>query len=185
MNAKVSRLVRVGALIGLSLLAGCSGGRSFIPGAKSEEELARIRAEFAVVAVCPQVSVRDGTQVHAVHTRGGENNPDALRYQATVTKMARECHTDAAGTTTIKVGVAGRVIAGPKADSAPISLPLRVVVLRGGSEVLYSQLFKVPASLAGGAGNALWIQVVDGISIPKEKSTGTVEILVGFDDGVK
>ncbi|ODN71398.1 hypothetical protein [Methylobrevis pamukkalensis] len=171
------------AIFGLAGLAACSGAKNYIPGAPTPEEEAELRQKFAATAVCPQVGVRDGTQVYTLHARGMEADPAGVRYQANINKTARECRTDASGATTIKVGLAGRLIVGPKGDAGTVNLPLRVAVVRNGNEVLFSQIFPVAAGVSGGAGNSLWTKVVDGIVVPAEKTSGNIEIMVGFDEG--
>lgn len=175
-------------LVTAALLSGCSGQsvRSLIPGNVTPAEEAKLRQQFAVVAICPNVLVRDGTNVLTSYERGKDGDPKALRYQATITDTARECHTNPAdGNTAIKVGIGGHFILGPTGTPASATLPLRVVVLRDGSEVLYSQLFKIPASATPTDANTLWTQVVDGISIPPDKTSGAVQILIGFDESGK
>jgi len=142
-------------------------------------------AKFAAVAVCPEVQVRDGTQLFRVFEKGRQDDFSAIRFQASVQKFARECHTDSAGTTTIKVGVAGRMLAGPSGATGSASLPVRIVLVRDGDEVLYSKLFKVDATIAAGMSSVDWNQVADDLTVPGDKSQGRFVIYVGFDPSGK
>ena len=54
-----------------------------------------------------------------------------LRFQATITKTAREC-TINGGEITARIGIQGRVIAGPAGAPASVQVPLRVAVVQGG-----------------------------------------------------
>ena len=54
-----------------------------------------------------------------------------LRYQAMISKMAREC-TINAGQITAKIGIQGRVIAGPAGAPPSVTVPIRVAVIQGG-----------------------------------------------------
>ena len=54
-----------------------------------------------------------------------------LRYQATISKMARECSVDG-GVITARIGIQGRVIAGPAGAPPTVQVPLRVAVVQGG-----------------------------------------------------
>ena len=54
-----------------------------------------------------------------------------LRFQATITKTARECDYNA-GKITARIGIQGRVIAGPAGAPSSVQVPLRVAVVQGG-----------------------------------------------------
>ena len=54
-----------------------------------------------------------------------------LRFQATITKTARQCQIN--GSEIIaRIGIQGRVIAGPAGAPSSIQIPLRVAVVQGG-----------------------------------------------------
>ncbi|MCM5559047.1 hypothetical protein [Pleomorphomonas sp. JP5] len=171
-------------------LSACSSDNGFSPRSlvsggpdpKAEQEALE---RFAVVAVCPEVQVRDGTQMLAVFEKGKEGDYSAIRFQGTIRKFARECHTDASGTTTIKVGVAGRLLAGPKGLTGSTSLPVRVVMVRNGDEVLYSKLYPVNATIAPGTAAADWDLVAPDLVVTGDKTQGNFIIYVGFDESKK
>jgi hypothetical protein len=130
--------------------------------------------------------LRVGTETLAVHERGHDNDPAYVRYQASINKTARECHT--VGTTlTVKVGVAGRVVGGPKAAAGSVTLPVRVVVVRqiGGAAPLYSQLVKVPVTIGPPEFGANFNQVVENVSMEIGPQDRDLIIYVGFDEGPK
>ena len=54
-----------------------------------------------------------------------------LRFQATITKMARECSVNG-GVITARIGIQGRVIAGPAGAPSSVQVPIRVAVVQGG-----------------------------------------------------
>ncbi|MEA2943795.1 MAG: hypothetical protein QOD09_4324, partial [Bradyrhizobium sp.] len=54
-----------------------------------------------------------------------------VRYQATITRTARDCNLNA-GQITARVGIQGRVIVGPAGAPATVEIPLRVAVVQGG-----------------------------------------------------
>ena len=54
-----------------------------------------------------------------------------LRFQATITKTARECDYNS-GQITARIGIQGRVIAGPAGAPSSVQVPLRVAVVQGG-----------------------------------------------------
>jgi hypothetical protein len=168
-------------------LSACSSGSSFSPRSwvsggtdpKAEQETLE---KFAPVAVCPDVQVREGTQMLAVFEKGKEGDFSAIRFQGTIRKFARECHTDASGTTTIKVGVAGRLLAGPNGAVGAATLPVRVVMVRNGDEVLYSKLYPQNITIAPGAAAADWDLVAPDLVVTGDKSQGNFVIYVGFDE---
>ena len=132
---------------------------------------------------CPSVSILGDTNVYQNYARGGEGNPNMLIHQANITQTAREC-TDMGAEMYIKVGVAGRVLGGPKSTAKDKAvLPLRIVVKQH-DKVLYSKLHKVPVMLAPPDRSGLFAKVDEAIAIPMPRERN-VQILVGFDSGKK
>ncbi|WP_181705895.1 hypothetical protein [Chthonobacter rhizosphaerae] len=170
----------------VSVLAGCSTVGDMSPGAvmsggrdlAKEQESAEL---FRPVEVCPQVQVRDGTQVMPVYERGKQDDPSALRFQATVSKFSRDCRTSEVGTA-VRVGVAGRLLAGPSGATGQVNLPVRVVLVRNGDEVLYSELHVIPAEIAPGTAATNWSKIVENVVVPPDAGQSRYVIYVGFDE---
>jgi len=80
---------------------------------------------------CPEVKIRAGASTYAVGTSGKEPVGNDLKFQATITKTARECSING-GEITARIGIQGRVIAGPSGAPPTIQIPLRVAVVQGG-----------------------------------------------------
>ncbi|MDB5610135.1 MAG: hypothetical protein JWP25_7035 [Bradyrhizobium sp.] len=80
---------------------------------------------------CPPVSIRAGASTFAVAVPGKEAVGNDLRYQATITRTARDC-TRTGGDITARIGIQGRVIAGPAGAPGTVEIPLRVAVVQGG-----------------------------------------------------
>jgi hypothetical protein len=80
---------------------------------------------------CPPVSIRAGASTFAVAEPGKQPVGNDLRYQATITKTARDC-TRTGSDITARVGIQGRVIAGPAGNPATVEIPMRVAVVQGG-----------------------------------------------------
>jgi hypothetical protein len=80
---------------------------------------------------CPPVAIRAGASTFAVAAPGKQAVGNDLRYQATITKTAREC-TINAGQITARIGIQGRVIAGPSGAPSSVQIPLRVAVVQAG-----------------------------------------------------
>lgn len=178
------------ALILALMLPACSSPGEFSPryllaggrDIKAEQETAE---KFAPVTVCPKVQVRDGTQMLTTYEKGKDGDPTAIRTMAAIRKFARECKTDASGTTTIEVGVAGRLLSGASGFTGSQTLPLRIVMLRNGDEVLYSKLHPVTATIAPGTASTEWTVIAPDLAVTGDKSNGSFVIYVGFDEGGK
>ena len=80
---------------------------------------------------CPDVKVRAGASTYAVAAPGKQAVGSEVRYQATITRTARDCNLNA-GQITARVGIQGRVIVGPAGAPATVEIPLRVAVVQGG-----------------------------------------------------
>jgi hypothetical protein len=80
---------------------------------------------------CPPVSIRAGASTYAVAEPGKQPIGNDLRYQATITKTARDC-TRSGGDIVARVGIQGRVIAGPAGNPPTVEIPMRVAVVQGG-----------------------------------------------------
>jgi hypothetical protein len=135
---------------------------------------------------CPPIQIRAGTATMTVYERGHENETAYVRYLASIGQTARECSM-VGDTLTIKVGIAGRVVAGPKGSAGNVTLPLRVAVTKqfGGTGPLYSELFKIPVGLAGADLSANYNQVFDQVVVTAGPQDRNLIIYVGFDEGPK
>src|SRR5258707_8935023 len=80
---------------------------------------------------CPDVKVRAGASTYAVAAPGKQPVGSDMRYQATITRTARDCNINA-GQITARVGIQGRVIVGPAGAPTTVEIPLRVAVVQGG-----------------------------------------------------
>ena len=105
-------------------------------GGKSDEEPATTAPGAAVPQdtgdlTCPPVTVRAGASTYAVGAPGKQPVGNDLRFQATISKMARECTVNG-GMITARIGIQGRVIAGPAGAPSSVQVPIRVAVVQGG-----------------------------------------------------
>ena len=129
--------------------------KSLFGGGKSEEP-----AEGAPPAAsdsqseltCPPVSIRAGASTYAVAAPGKQAVGSDVRYQATITRTARDCNLSG-GQITARIGIQGRVIAGPAGSPASVEIPLRVAVVQGGVQerTIATKVYRttVPMSEAG------------------------------------
>jgi hypothetical protein len=139
---------------------------------------------FLSQGYCPPVQIRPGTESFIVHERGHEGDPAFVRYQASITQTARECHAVGPDTLSIKVGVAGRLTAGPKGGAGSAALPLRIVVMKqAGSAVFYSEAFKLPVTVTAPTYAADYSQVIDQVTVKVGSGDRDLIVYVGFDEG--
>jgi hypothetical protein len=80
---------------------------------------------------CPDVKIRAGASTYAVAASGKQPVGSDVRFQATIGRTARDCNFEG-GRITARVGIQGRVIAGPAGAPATVEVPLRVAVVHGG-----------------------------------------------------
>jgi hypothetical protein len=137
---------------------------------------------FTRPAYCPPIQIKGGTQAFVVYERGHDLDPLFVSHQASITKTARECVKTADGLA-IKVGVAGRALAGPKGGPGTLTLPIRVVVSKQSGGVLYSELFKVPVDIAPPDLGIDFSKVFDNVAVPVGPDDRDLIVFVGFDEG--
>jgi hypothetical protein len=136
---KVARVAALSLLIGSSALVASASAQSFTDklkglfgGNKSEDQQPPLVSNEPQQDMdCPQVTIRAGASTYAVAEPGQQAIGNAVRFQATITKMARDC-TKAGGEITARIGIQGRVIVGPAGAPPTVEVPLRVAVVQGG-----------------------------------------------------
>jgi hypothetical protein len=189
-------LVAGAAALGMTLAAGGADAgpiRDFLFG-KSRESAPPPNAltldpeYFLQSQYCPPVQITVGAQALPVYERNHDGEAGFIRYQGAITETARECHTDTeTGVMTVKVGIAGRVVAGPKGGvAANVTLPLRVAVIRqDGSKVFFNKAVPVAVKLAAPDFGAGFQQVVDKVTFKVAPDDRDLVVYVGFDQGKK
>ena len=130
---------------------------------------------------CPGVRIREGTNIYRVYPKNAEGD-EAIRYQATIARTARECEYDGENLK-MRVGVRGRIINGPGGETGSFPMPIRVAVVEG-KRTLYSKLHTPKGAIAKGTSNAAFSYVDEQVVIPAPKRTN-VRVYVGFDEGPK
>jgi len=134
---------------------------------------------FPIVASeCPEIRIRQGAEAYSIYAKGQAGNAKGLRYQAVIDKQSRNCLVSN-GLITVKMGVVGRLLTGPKGGSDTINVPLRFAVERDGLAV-YSQKYDIPIAITPPNQAEEFIKVVENVAIPY---VGGEEIIiwVGFD----
>ena len=80
---------------------------------------------------CPPVSIRAGASTYQIAAPGKQPVGSDLRFQVTITRTARECSYNG-GEVTARIGIQGRVIAGPAGAPSTVDIPMRVAVVQSG-----------------------------------------------------
>jgi hypothetical protein len=169
-------------------LAGCGGGAGigmaetplgqFFRGTTAEPA----GIDPALVAAplpCPQVRIEQGSE--ALRREDSERGAQGLRWQASISRTARECREieavegEGGPVLAVRVGVSGRVIEGARGAPDIVELPLRVAVREGG-DVTYSRVHSVRVAVE--SGSQAWAFVDEDVRIAAPE--GAV-IVVGFD----
>ncbi len=132
---------------------------------------------------CPEIRVREGTEAMRLYERGKEGEPGAIVWQATIGDTARECLYDQQNNLILRIGVSGRVLAGPKGGPGTVNLPLRIAVVKHQKEVLYSDLKKLAITIP--AENSTVFRNVYEVTVPSPGRDRDYLIYVGFDGGEK
>jgi hypothetical protein len=173
------------------LLAGCGGsvgglgdGATVDP---SLEDDANIPVEPSGVIAglaqpdypnCPKVAVLEGASFF--RGRSSAAGASQVDFQATLADVARECRFDGS-TMSMRVGVRGRILLGTRGRPGSWTVPVRVVLKRG-SEVVFTNLTRVRVSVPSGSTQAAFQHVEDNIRVPQgPDGEDTYDVLVGFD----
>jgi len=166
--------------------AGCQSGdrTGFLNlggGKKEAAEPAQPKiTESELRAFCPRVLLREGTASLNVFDKGGDGDATKLRHQASISDVTRTCNRSG-GVLTMTVAVAGKVVPGPAFSGGQVTLPIRVVVVRG-EEVLYSQLQQHPVAVSDPSVATQFVFSDPAVNFP-EADDRSVMIYAGFDEG--
>ncbi len=185
------------ALCGLMIaVAGCqSDGKGGLGlGGGQQEKAADTRVKMSdLLGYCPIITLRDGTAYFNTYAKGGrkakaaedetgeaaDNSADIV-YQAAITDVTRDCSRNA-GQLAMNIGVAGKVVPGPKGSPGTITMPIRVAVVHG-ADVLYSQLHQYKLQVSDMSAATQFVFTDPNVVIPEPTDKG-YQIFVGYDEG--
>jgi hypothetical protein len=185
-----------------ALLSGCGGGSSIfstpadsdaIPsigdrfnqlfGSKSQSVGEAPPAADGAELDCPVVKIRAGASTYAVATPGKQPVGNDLRYQATITRTARNC-TRSSGQIIARIGIQGRVIAGPAGTPATVEIPLRVAVVQAGvhENVMATKVYRTTVSMTEESSVPFSLVGEDlAYSMPPGATSDSYVFYIGFD----
>ena len=179
------RLVRLGMVAAVALaISGCSMGSMFGGNKNSEyananpnpTEMAAVTPLPAIATECPEIKVRPGSEAIFFYGGGQVGNARDLHYQASFDRQSRNCVVSN-GLITVKMGVSGRVLLGPKGTESSVDVPIRFAVERD-EVAVFSERYVLPVPIAGQSGD--FVKVVENVTIPYIGGE-TIIIWVGFD----
>jgi hypothetical protein len=131
---------------------------------------------------CPDVIIREGTAT-LTSTVNGVSGVAATRYQGTITRTARECVLQSGVTMAVKIGIQGRVIAGPAGAPPEVEIPLRVAIVQDGPQpkTIFSRFYKTTVSMT--ESNTVFSFVAEDISYPAPSASvhASYVYYIGFD----
>jgi hypothetical protein len=169
---------RTGFLRGVFALAVIG---AVLPGSQAIGEDAPPTAD--VELICPPVRIRAGASTYAVAAPGKQPVGSDLRYQATITRTARDCHQNG-DQITARIGIQGRVISGPAGSPATVEVPIRVAVVQGGIQerTITTKVYRTTVSMSE-AGNDAFSLVADDIMypVPSAETIDSYIFYIGFD----
>jgi hypothetical protein len=130
---------------------------------------------------CPELRVLKGAEILRRYEKGHDDDAKFVIWQASIGKTARECLFDLQGGMTLKVGISGRAIAGPKGGATTVTVPLKIAVVKYQESVLATQAFSIDAAIP--AEGATTFTEVREILVPSPGRDRDYIIYVGLDVG--
>jgi hypothetical protein len=189
------------ALATVALLAGCGGttvNNPFSTAPPPQEDIPTLTDRFdqlfggrgkvsetatdGTEVDCPLVKIRAGASTYGVAPPGKQPVASELNYQATITRTARDCRRTTSGQITARIGVQGRVIAGPAGAPASVEVPLRVAIVQAGvnERVLTTKVYRTTVAMAEGGGAFSVVGEDLTFNMPQTLTSDSYVFYVGF-----
>ena len=132
---------------------------------------------------CPLVKIRAGASTYGVAPPGKQPVASELNYQATITRTARDCRRATDGQIAARIGIQGRVIAGPAGAPATVEVPVRVAVVQTGVQerVLTTKVYRTTVSMTEGGGSFSLVGEDLLYNMPGNLTSDSYVFYVGFD----
>jgi hypothetical protein len=179
------------ALLGLLILSNCStvettmsplgGGAGTPPNNQKTATIGTGPGAQASDIECPSVTIRSGAAAWQVSDGAGATS---VRYQGSLGQLARECAI-LGETMTMRVGVEGRLLVGPKGGPGNVKVPIRMALVAEGPtpKPLWSKFYNTDVSVPEGASQAVFSIVEDDLTfpMPSNRDIGNYVVYVGFD----
>lgn len=179
-------------LLAAALLSGCTTG-GLMGGGADPTQTASIAATPppatapqavaaaplpALATECPPIKVRPGGQAMFSYGDGRAGNAADLHYQAVIETVSRNCLVSN-GLITVRMGVVGRLLLGPKGSESSVNLPVRFAVERDGAAV-FTEKYSVAVAVTPPNQSGEFVKVIENVAIPYVGGE-SITIWVGFD----
>jgi hypothetical protein len=180
-SRRPSALTSIALVLGGVALAGCaSTGQTTASKTNPDGSISSNKVANSDID-CPAMQVRSGASTWQVPAGSATTN---LHYQGSLGQLARECAV-LGDSMTIKVGVEGRVLVGPKGTPGNISVPLRIALVQEGSQPrpVWSKFYSIPVNVPPGQTQITFTHVEDDLTfaIPSSRDISGYVIYVGYD----
>jgi hypothetical protein len=132
---------------------------------------------------CPPVRIRPGASTFAVGVPGKPAAGVDLRYQATITRTARDC-TQNGDEITARIGIQGRVISGPAGSPPTVEVPIRIAVVQGGVQerTIATKAYRTTVSMSAAGNDAFSLVAEDVVyPVPSAATVDSYIFYIGFD----
>jgi hypothetical protein len=175
------------ALLALPALGGCSIMDNIRPGSKASTQKASAKADEIDVRrylgpdYCPELRIYAGADLIRTYQRGHQGDQDYVVWQSSFGKTARECLFDTQGNLTLRIGISGRLVSGPKGDGDSVTIPIRIAIVKYKESVLATERFELAATIPA-RGSTVFTEVKE-ITVPSPGRSRDYLIYVGFDVG--
>ncbi|ODA67246.1 hypothetical protein A7A08_01993 [Methyloligella halotolerans] len=100
-------------------------------------------------ANCPEVVSWPQDRLVTVYQPGHTGEAMAIRHRGELTQLSRECRVYG-NRMTVRYGIAGRVLLGPKGSAGTVSLPISIRVADASQRIIQSNAIRVSASVPSG-----------------------------------
>jgi hypothetical protein len=132
---------------------------------------------------CPPVSIRAGASTYAVAAPGKQPVGNDVRFQATISKTARDCTLNG-GEITARIGIQGRVIAGPAGAPSSVEIPLRVAVVQSGvqEKTIATKVYRTTVTMTEAGSEPFSLVAEDLVyPVPPGAAGDSYIFYIGFD----
>jgi hypothetical protein len=131
---------------------------------------------------CPELRIEVGQQAFATFDPTHDGDQNYVRYLSSISQTARECLSVTDSGISMKIGVAGRVVAGPKGGTGKVTLPIRITVVKQSTNmVLFNKTFAETVAVTGGDLSTDFSQVINPVSFKRTALDDDLIVYIGFD----
>lgn len=174
------------ALTGCSVMSSLRPDFSATPKEPTEANAANATAavdprRFQGPDYCPELRILEGADINRTYERGRQDDADHVIWQASFSKTARECLYERDNSLTLKVGLSGRVIAGPKGGAGTVSVPVKVALVKFQEAVITTQPYTFDVAIPA-SGSATFTEVRE-LVVSQLGGSRDYIVYVGFDVG--